>query len=81
MNHLQKNYFEYVKTGKNDGKFAIGKCHINTMGIIKLFQVNIFMPVFSLENLVILQKEVISDLWSVQGAFQRNQRQKLRILR
>ena len=63
------------------GNLPIGKCHINTMGITKLFRVNIFMPVFSLENLVILQKEVISDLWSVHGAFQRNQLQKLGILR
>ena len=31
--------------GRNDSKFTIGKYHINTMEIIKLFQVNIFMPV------------------------------------
>ena len=31
--------------GRNDSKFTIGKCHINTMDIIKLFQVNIFMAV------------------------------------
>ena len=37
--------------------------------------------VSSLDNLVILQKEAILDLWSVQGGFQRNQRQKLGILR
>ena len=37
--------------------------------------------VSSLDNLIILQKEAISDLWSVQGTFQRNQRQKLGILR
>ena len=48
------------------------------MQIIKLFRVNIFVcsKVFSLDNLVIFQKEAILDLWSVQGAFQRNQRQK-----
>ena len=31
--------------GRNDSKFTIGKYHINTTEIIKLFQVNIFMPV------------------------------------
>ena len=81
LNYLQKNYLEHVKMGRNDSKFTIGKYFINTMDIIKLFRINIFMPVSSLENLVILQKEAISDLWSVQGALQRNQRQKLGILR
>ena len=37
--------------------------------------------VSSLNNFVILQKDAITDLWSVQGAFQRNKRQKLGILR
>ena len=74
LNHLQKNY-----TGRNDSKFAIGKYHINAMEIIKPFQVNIFMPIpFPLDY---LQKNAISDLWSVQGAFQRNHRKKLGILR
>ena len=45
MNHLQKKYLECIKTGKNDSKFAISKYHINTMKIIKLFPVNIFIPV------------------------------------
>ena len=33
---------------RNNSKFTIGKCHINTMKIIKLFQVKIFMPVTEL---------------------------------
>ena len=33
------------RMGRNDSKFTIVKYHINTMEIIKLFQVNIFMPV------------------------------------
>ena len=37
--------------------------------------------VSSLDNLIILQKETILDLWKVQEAFQRNQWQKLGILR
>ena len=49
--------------------FTIGKYHINTMEIIKLFLINIFMPVSNF------------DLWSIKGILQRNQRQKLRILR
>ena len=53
MNHLQKNYLEHVKTGRNDSKFTIGKCHINTMEIIKLFQVNIFIPVTKFPRLTV----------------------------
>ena len=53
MNHLQKSYFEYVKTGRNDNKFTIGKYHMNTMEIIKLFQVNVFMPVTKFAYLTI----------------------------
>ena len=45
MHHLQKNYLECIKTGKNDRKFTIGKYYMNTMEFIKLFPVNIFMPV------------------------------------
>ena len=33
------------QNGRNDSEFTIGKYHINTMKIIKLFQVNIFIPV------------------------------------
>ena len=35
--------------GRNDSKFTIGNYLINTMDIIKLFQINIFMPVSSLK--------------------------------
>ena len=67
--------------GRSDSRFTIDKYHINTMEITKLFRANICMPVTKLlDNLVILQNEVISDLWSVQGASQRNQWQKLWIL-
>ena len=78
MNHLQKSYFEYVKTGRNDNKFTIGKYHMNTMEIIKLFQVNVFIPVTKFAYLTIWL------FWKRrsfgQGAFQRNQLQKFRIL-
>ena len=43
-------------------------------------QWNACNKVSSLDNLDILQKEANLDFWSVQGAFQRNQQQKLRIL-
>ena len=39
--------------GRNNSKFTIGKYHINTMEIIKLFQVNIFMPVTKFPHLTI----------------------------
>ena len=35
--NLQNNYLDCIKTGSNDSKFTIGKYHINTMEIIKLF--------------------------------------------
>ena len=54
MHHLQKNYLECVKTGKNDRKFTIGKYYMNTMEFIKLFPVNIFMPVAKFPRLTIL---------------------------
>ena len=41
------------KMGKNDRKFTIGKYHINTVEIIKLFQVNIFIPVTKFPYLTI----------------------------
>ena len=53
FNYLQKNYLECIKTGRNDSKFNIGKYHIKTMQIIKLFQVNIFMPVTRFPRLTI----------------------------
>ena len=40
--------------GKNDNKFTIGKYHLNTMEFIKLFPVNIFMPVTKFPRLTIL---------------------------
>ena len=55
---------------------------MNTMETIKLFPVNIFIPVTKFPRLTILfflQKEAISDLWLVQVFFQRNQRQNLGI--
>ena len=39
--------------GGNDSKFTIGKYHINTMEINKLFRVNIFMPVTKFPHLTI----------------------------
>ena len=47
------NYLESVKTGRNDSKFTIGKSHINTMKIIKLFRVDIFMLVTKFPRLKI----------------------------
>ena len=40
--------------GRNDNKFTSGKYDINTMEIIKLFQVNISMPVMEFPHLTIL---------------------------
>ena len=39
---------------RNDSKFTIGKYHMNTMEIIKLFPVNIFMPVIKFPHFTIL---------------------------
>ena len=53
------------KMGRNDRKFTIGKYHINTVEIIKLFQVNIFIPVTKFPCLTIffiLQKEALLDI-------------------
>ena len=71
MHDLQKNHLECVKTGRNDSKSTIGKYYMNTMEIIKLFPVNIFMPVRKFPHLTILLfcKKRPSDLWSVQGFF------------
>ena len=49
-----KPYLEWVKTGRNDSKFAIGMYHINTMKINKLFSVNVFIPVSNFPWLIIL---------------------------
>ena len=54
MHNLQKNYLECVKTGRNCSKFTIDKYHMNAMEIIKLFLVNIFMPVTTFPRLTIL---------------------------
>ena len=49
LKQFTKKNLESVKTGWNDSKFTIGKYHINTMKILKLFRVvNIFMPVAKL---------------------------------
>ena len=53
MHHFQTNYLECIKTGRNDSKFTIGKYLINTMEIVKLFRVNIFMSVTKFPHLTI----------------------------
>ena len=58
MNHLQNNYLECAKTGW-EGMIAnlllvSYKYHINTMKIIKLFRVNIFIPITKFPYLTIL---------------------------
>ena len=42
------------KTGRNYNKLTTGKYHISTMETIKLFPVNIFMPVTKFPRLTIL---------------------------
>ena len=56
--------FNASKTGRNDSKFSIGKYHINTIEIIKLFQVNIFMPVTKFPRLIILLSLISSGDFS-----------------
>ena len=58
MNHLQNNYLECAKTGW-EGMIAnlllvSYKYHINTMKIMKLFRVNIFIPITKFPYLTIL---------------------------
>ena len=53
MNHGQKNYLECIEMQRNDSKFTIAKYPINTMEIIKLSQVNVFMPVTKFPHLTI----------------------------
>ena len=54
--------------GRNDRKFNFAQYHINTMEIIKLFVIKNYMSVSTLiDNFIILQKEALSDLWSIQG--------------
>ena len=48
------NYLECVKTGRNDSKFTIDNYHINTVEIIKVFKVNIFMLITNFSRLIIL---------------------------
>ena len=85
MNHLRINYIEYVKTGRNDNKlttvpYQVSYQHIENYEVILSKYLYACNKVFSLNNLVILQKEAISDLLSTLGAFQRkNQQQKLGI--
>ena len=39
--------------GRNDSRFTIGKYHINTLEIMKLLRINIFMPVTKFPHLKI----------------------------
>ena len=72
MNHFhtkKKSWMQQcAKTRRNDSRFTIGKylyaCNKGSSPV----------------DLIILQKKAISNLWSVKGAFQRNQRQKSGIL-
>ena len=67
--------------------FTSAKYHINTIAFIKSCPIKNVKPVSnfpwlaSLLNLLILQKEALLDLWSIQGVVRRNQRQKLEIFR
>ena len=66
--------------GRNDSKFTIGKYYVNTMNIIKLFRVNIFMPVTKFPHLTIWlfsQKRPFQIFSQFRGLFKKNQRQKL----
>ena len=58
------------KNGRNDSKFTIGKYHINTMDIIKLFRVNIFMPVGMFPCLTIWLFCIKKPFWTF-GQFRR----------
>ena len=49
-----KSYFEWVKIRRNDSKFTIVKYRINTIEIIRLFPINIFMPAANFPCLTIL---------------------------
>ena len=82
MHHLQKNYLECIKTGVNDSKFTIGEYHVIAMEIIKVYPVNIFIPVTSFLGWKFCHfaKRGHFDLWSVRGFLQRNQQQILGIL-
>ena len=74
----KKNYLEWVKARINDSKFAIDKYPINTVEIIKLFPVQVFMSASNFPWLAILwfyKKEVLSDLLSIQEVTQGNQHQ------
>ena len=49
-----KSYLEWIKTRRNDSKFTIVKYRINTIEIIRLFPINIFMPAANFPCLTIL---------------------------
>ena len=57
------------QTEMNDSKFAIGKYNINTMEMIKICSINMFMLVSDFPWLTIFfsQKEALLDLRPTQG--------------
>ena len=69
MNHLQKNCLECIKTGRNNTKFTIGKYHINTMEIIKLFRVNIFIPATKSTLNYLCKRKLFQIFGQVTGLF------------
>ena len=81
-NELLYYYFQCVKAGRNDSKFTIGKYHINTMEIIKLFRVNIFMSVAEFLCLMIwlFCNEVHFESLVSSGGFPKKPTAKLGIL-
>ena len=69
LESFTKNHLECVKTGRNNIKFTIGKYHINTMEIIKLFQVNIFIPVTKLTLNYLCKRKPFQIFGQVTGLF------------
>ena len=58
--------------GRNDKKFTIGKYYIKTMEIIKLFTVNIFLPVTKFRPLTIVlfcKKRLLRIFGQFRGLF------------
>ena len=54
LTSFTKSYLEWVKIRRNDSKFTIVKYRINTIKIIRLFPINIFMPAANFPCLTIL---------------------------
>ena len=54
LTSFTKSYPELVKIRKNDSKFTIVKYRMNTIEIIRLFPINIFMSVANFPCLKIL---------------------------